>query len=493
MAEAVTKIFARPGNLSGPYNPVESRTNRIPRLAVDSDGTVYLAFRTRAGNSLSSDSTTGISVGSIWIEQMVYFDGAKWNGPGVIALSDGLLDSRPAIVSLEGGRLLFAQAADHRLSPPPGSTLQKDTVNADIYAAELQVRSGQQAAQLTPSPAVVDPPSREETDEAAQAAVLTAYRAQVGEKTYQVRRGDFHRHTELSFDGGGDGSLTDAYRYMIDAGPLEWGGCCDHDNGGSREYSWWILQKYTEAYLLAGRYTPMFNTERSAGYPDGRRNAVFARRGVRPLPRLPQPAVSPPPQGQSTPSPDTLFFYRYLRFFGGLDAAHSTATDQGTDWNANDPQVETTVEIYQGARQSYEAPNSPRANSKADSISGYEGLGYVSEALAKGYQLGFESSSDHRSTHLSYANVWVTDTTRQGILEGLSKRRVYASNDLILADVRIWRTLHGRSVHDDRSADLVGEPAGHERIRGSGDCERRQDRLRPGRRAEVILLHLARQ
>jgi len=39
----------------------------------------------------------------------------------------------------------------------------------------------------------------------------------------------------------------------------------------------------------------------------------------------------------------------------------------------------------------------------------------------------------------------VTDTTRQGILEGLSKRRVYASNDLILADVRIGEHFMGEA------------------------------------------------
>ena len=61
----------------------------------------------------------------------------------------------------------------------------------------------------------------------------------------------------------------------------------------------------------------------------------------------------------------------------------------------------------------------------------------VSEALAKGYMLGFESSSDHRSTHISYGNVWTADSTRQGILNALAKRRVYASTDLILADVRM--------------------------------------------------------
>jgi len=152
-------------------------------------------------------------------------------------------------------------------------------------------------------------------------------------------------------------------------------------------------------------------------------------------PRVPAPADSG--TGPGPPSPDTLLFYAYLKRFGGLDAAHSTGTDQGTDWNANDPAVETTVEIYQGARQSYEVADSPRANAPCDSIDTYKPLGLVSEALAKGYMLGFESSSDHRSTHISYGNVWTADSTRQGILNALAKRRVYASTDLILADVRM--------------------------------------------------------
>src|SRR5689334_15422307 len=83
--------------------------------------------------------------------------------------------------------------------------------------------------------------------------------------------------------------------------------------------------------LWWGRYTPLFNYERSVSNPDGHRNAVFARRGVRPLPRIPM-----------TNPPNTQLFYVYLKNFGGLDA-HSTGTDQGTNWNANDPTVETTV------------------------------------------------------------------------------------------------------------------------------------------------------
>ena len=420
--------------------------NSVPRLSVDSEGTVYLAFRTQGGAALSSDTATGISVGTVWIEQMVYFDGVKWNGPGVLAQSDGLLDSRPVILPLDPGHLLIAQATDHRMSPAPGGTAANDTVNYDILAQELTVSRSQQPAQLTVSAPVIDPQTPAEANEKTQAAAMTAYKATIGGQTYQVRRGDFHRHTEISFDGGRDGSVNDVYRYMIDAAPLEWGGCCDHDNGGSREYSWWTLQKYTEAYFLASRYTPMFNYERSVNYPEGHRNVIFSRRGVRPLPRL--------PLGMDPSNNDTTFFYRYLHFFGGLDAAHSSNTCQGTDWRNNDKDVETTVEIYQGSRQSYEMPGGPRANSATDSLAGYAGtdctpikgdpgIGYVSQALDKGYLLAFESSSDHHSTHMSYANVWVTDTTRPGILDAVSKRHVYAATDLIVADVRIGTHLMG--------------------------------------------------
>jgi hypothetical protein len=60
----------------------------------------------------------------------------------------------------------------------------------------------------------------------------------------------------------------------------------------------------------------------------------------------------------------------------------------------------------------------------------------VNLALLKGYRLGFEASSDHISTHLSYCNVFVTEPTREAVLEAVKKRRVYGATDNIIADVR---------------------------------------------------------
>ncbi len=400
--------------------------NSFPRLAVDPAGIVYLAYRTSNGDHSPA--------GTVWHQQVVYFDGAKWRGPVMIPYSDTLLDSRPALAGLDGGGLMAIVTSDHRQSAAPGGRRRGgDGVNADLYAAEIPLDLKPAPARLSALP-VERPaaPSAEAKAELGQVRMMRNYRAKVAGGTFQLLRGEFHRHTEISGDGGRDGPVIDAYRYMIDAAYMDWGGCCDHDNGGGREYFWWIEQKLTDAYKMGARFVPMFSYERSVRYPEGHRNVVFPQRGIRPLPRLPLTAEDSPP----TPAPDTQMLYRYLRQFGGIVASHTSGTNMGTDWRDNDPVVEPVVEIYQGDRQNYEMPEAPRSNSAGDSIGGWRPLGFVSLALQKGYRLGFQASSDHISTHMSYCNLWVTAPTREAIMEAFHKRRVYGATDNILADVR---------------------------------------------------------
>jgi hypothetical protein len=137
-----------------------------------------------------------------------------------------------------------------------------------------------------------------------------------------------------------------------------------------------------------------------------------------------------------TPAPDTQMLYRYLRVFHGVVASHTSATDMGTDWRDNDPLLEPAVEIFQGRRQDYEMPGAPWAPTADNADGGWRPLGFVSLALKKGYRLGFESSSDHVSTHMSYSNLWVASRTREGIMDAFRKRHIYGSTDNILADVR---------------------------------------------------------
>jgi len=401
--------------------------NSFPRLAVDAAGTVYLAFRATTTGSRSP-------VGTVWSEHVVWFDGAKWNGPVPVPHTDNLLDNRPGLLSVGAGHLMVVASSDHRQQVVAGGGRRgMSGINNDIYAAELELAAKPQPPQLKPlPPETAAAPEAETRAEREQVAMMRNYRARLGGQNLRLLRGEFHRHTEISGDGGRDGPVIDAYRYFIDAAYMDWGGCCDHDNGGGREYSWWIQQKLTDAYKLGERFIPMFSYERSVRYPEGHRNPVFAQRGVRPLPRLPKVADDAPP----APAPDTQMLYRYLERFNGIVASHTSGTNMGTDWRDNDPRLEPVVEIYQGCRQNYEMPDAPRSNNAYDSIGGWQPLGFVSLALQKGYKLGFQASSDHISTHMSYCNLWVTAPTREGIMEAFRKRRVYGATDNILADVR---------------------------------------------------------
>jgi hypothetical protein len=130
----------------------------------------------------------------------------------------------------------------------------------------------------------------------------------------------------------------------------------------------------------------------------------------------------------------------------------------GTDWRDNDPEVEPVVEIYQGLRHSYEHEGAPAtAKGPGDDIGGYRPAGFVWNALMKGYRLGFEVSSDHYSTHISYTAVWAEEPTRQAIFDAIKQRHCYGTNDNIILDVRCGDhmmgdvfTAHGKPTLDIR-------------------------------------------
>jgi len=65
------------------------------------------------------------------------------------------------------------------------------------------------------------------------------------------------------------------------------------------------------------------------------------------------------------------------------------------------------------------------------------------ERREKGYRLGVIASSDHVSTHISYAMVYTEDFSREGIIEAIRKRHTYGATDNILLDYRIGEHLMG--------------------------------------------------
>src|SRR5262249_51265482 len=229
----------------------------------------------------------------------------------------------------------------------------EDIYNNDLYASRLVLADAVKPMRLEAT--TVAAPASPVAASAASNAPVTAdtrrlrdYRAKIGNTEYRIVRGEFHRHTEISPDGGGDGSLMDAWRYALDAASLDWIGCCDHDNGIGREYTWWLTQKLGDVFHSPGAFTPMFNYERSVQYPEGHRNVIFAQRGIRTLPRLPKTNEEDPGT-----APDTQLLYRYVKQFNGIVASHTSGTNMGTDWRDNDPLAEPVVEIYQSDPQNY--------------------------------------------------------------------------------------------------------------------------------------------
>lgn len=410
--------------------------NNLARITCDKSGRIWVLCRSRQ-NDIKFPT-----MGSLWLSWAVYYDGAKWTGPILLPNSDNLMYNVPAVVALPGGGLLTAHSSDHRQDRFPDPDEIKyvpggadDPFDNDVFLTRLDSpdlpvkKYDLRAAQYPPTGKTEPTPAT-----VAELAAINRCRTQTAEhdgRKLRLIRGEYHRHTEISGDGGNDGPLEDMWRYALDVSSMDWLGNSDHDNGAGREYTWWLTQKTTDAFRIAGKFEPPFTYERSVRYPEGHRNVMFPTRGIRTLPRLPITD-----RDYAGKAPDTQMLYRYLHQFGGVCASHTSATSMGTDWRDNDPIVEPMVEIYQGDRQNYERPGAPRCPTADYSIGGWEPKGFVNLALMKGYRLAFQCSSDHLSTHISYAMVYAEDCSREALVKAIRERHIYGSTDNIVADFR---------------------------------------------------------
>lgn len=446
--EAATKGKKGKGKAKGARGGVGGPTMAAPKIAVDGTGRVWVTARYAPAGLPRS------AVGTVHLNGLAWYEGGEWSDGIDCPDTDNTLDQRPVLVPRETGGVWVVAAGDGRRKAPRQAKSSRflarvaalqhkwpDPVNSEITltAVEPRFNGPARAPELSVvSNAAPEVPMPERAGEAAAVARMREARLKVGGKELRPLRGEFHRHTELSWDGGGDGMLMDMWRYARDAADFDWIGNGDHDNGGGREYPWWITQKTTDLFRVPGLFEPVFSYERSCSYPDGHRNVMFAYRGVRTLPRMEggmgKAMDNLPPEDKRPNTPDTQMLYRYLRQFRGVCSSHTSGTQMGTDWRDSDPQVEPFVEIYQGARQNYEMPGAPRSNTAEDSQGGWRPLGFVSRALDMGIRMAFQSSSDHGSTHISYCVFWVEEPTREAILEAARMRRVYGATDNILAE-----------------------------------------------------------
>ncbi len=390
----------------------------IPRMAFDNAGRPWVLFRRHP-------LQTGR--GERWRSYAAYFASDEWSAPIPLPDSDHLLDRQPGIAAMHDGSLLTLSAGDKR------KTNVRDREDSDLFEAFLAVEDDRTGTKLVPVTATEPSRVREPVhpDETAQIARIRAERVQVGGRTLRFLRGEFHRHTEFSAHRDWDGPFEEVWRYGLDVADFDWIGPGDHDYAVGQNYLWWLQQKASDMYHDPGRFSAMFTYERSVGYPSGHRNVILPRRGIRPLPRMQGRAriVGTEEQG----SPDIQNLFAYLRHFGGICSSHTSATNMGTDWRDGEIEVEPVVELFQGHRQSYELAGGPRAaTGDDDTIQGYRPLGFVWEAFKKGRRLGFQASSDHVSTHISYGIVLAEENSRDGIMQGFKQRHSYAAHDNIV-------------------------------------------------------------
>ncbi len=413
------------GELAKVLTPEPKEYNQLPQLQEDTEGRMWLAFRHRTCRMPRAD---GWAAQGRWDSYATAYIGDHWTEPVELPHSAGHLDMRLSSQRDPDGNVYFAYASDNRSWLPPAGAprnlnITVSKLNGAPKAGELQFAERQHPIQ---EPAQVHPNEKE------QFARIRAYKLEAAGKTYHIYRGDLHRHTEFSSDGVGDGSVLDLHRYALDAAALDYVLVGDHNMGQDNEYCWWMTQKANDLYTVPGAFISMYGYERSVPYPNGHRNIIWTERGHRtlPLPRANIPAAM---------AADTGKLYDYLRRTGGICTLHTSATDQGTDWQEHDDTLEPFVEIFQGYHGSYEANGAPKAiDENSDIIHGrFRPDGYVDLALAKGYRLGFQSSSDHISTHVSYACILAENFTRKGLVDAMRKRHSYAATDNIVLDVRM--------------------------------------------------------
>ena len=430
------------------YTKTPNPSLSAPKLAVDDRGRVSLLLR-------AMESSGGYA--QYWRLYVTTMGADGWDAPVAVPWSVGRLSmSASATPSADGG-LWLGWARDNYPTFSAMITLPEETVVENVYAARWEPTTAPGARTEAPQapPFPERPTGHEREDE--DVARVRAWRTRVDGEDLQILRGDTHRHTELSPDlrGVPDGSVMDFYRYMIDAAAMDFGLISDHQNGGELEYWWWLEEKLADLFHTPQSYIALFGYERSINFPMGHRNVLHAERGHMPVPFFQKTEYVEFPNirfhngAPTVQDDDTKMLYEEVRSSGGITIPHTSATTMGTDWRDNDPEIEPLVEIFQGDRYSYEAPGAPLTDSGAQlqsELTRPHDEGFVSNAWEKGYRLGVIASSDHLSTHISYAMVYVNERSRHAVLDAMRQRRTYAATDNIVLEFWLGEHFMGGEV-----------------------------------------------
>ncbi len=428
--------------------------NDYPILQTGGHGRVWVFFRNRTLRFRHQPNEGNSAHWAAWEIWGSSYNGDRWRDPLHLPFSQNRMDARGGFANDSKGNLYAAWVTDARDFE---SFLFQ---HSDIYAARIPAQPG--VSKQSEFKARKEPnlflAKTIHPNEAEDLKRIRDYKIESGGKTYRIYRGDTHRHTEFSFDGHNDGSLLDAYRYAMDAASLDYLGVSEHCGmslpDGARgaagapeqEYYTWLAQQTVDLLTLPKTFVPVYTYERSVSYPNGHRNILFAERG--------NPVLPIPPEEQRGETGAQALF-EYLRRYDGIAIPH-TPTGSGTDYRDADPEVQPLVEIYQGMRTSAEYAGAPRAPHSSNPDPGPpREAGFLWSAWKKGLKIGVQASSDHTSTHISYACTIAEEFTRDGLLDAMRKRHSYGATDNIVLDYRL--KADGKEYLQGDEADIAGD------------------------------------
>jgi len=411
-----------------------------PLLHFDPNGSLWMAFHRRYARAAFRPSVS-------WEYFLTRLDGPGWTDPIPLPYGATRASARLSLAS-SADRLWAFWPTDSRNWAFASRPLAHRVLAGSVL---VPPRSTEPALAAFAPPAVTPPPVHPSEERDVDA--VRNHRVRVGSQTLRLLRGDLHRHTELSQDVGGldDGSLPEFYRYMINAAAMDFGASTDHQAGGI-DYWNFLTLKMADMYHAPARFLTLYAYERNLGNPHGHRNIVHLQRDYPIVPFFqsinPRFLLPDAPDGELLTfnsndyggpiRNDTRLLYEELRKSGGLAIPHTSAsTGMGTDWRDNDPALEPVVEIYQGARYNAEHQNAPRGvrdGEEGRAPGGFQEPGVVWNAWKKGYRLGVIASSDHYSTHISYAMVYTPRQDRRNLFDSIRQRRTYGATDNIVLE-----------------------------------------------------------
>ena len=466
----------------------------VPSVAVREDGQVWLSYRYFANQ--------------FWRGAITRFDPAtqRWHEPAALPESTMGQDRHQELHLGPKGGVWVSWATDHRTTKLSGiaqaqAALLKHDADWPLLPAEEGGSAPEIARGSAPKPYLQPPTPPRALDD--------HHVWKIGGKSYRLVWGDVHRHTDVSnCRTGFDGCIVEHYRYAYDLAVLDFLGTSDHTDVGKiySSYEWWHTQRQVDVFHAPGKFASLYAYEREQPFPWGHRNIVFAERGG-PIVyinrayyrqsewqgRLP---VAP---GIQPIQPTEL--WDILKRHGRPVAivSHTGATGMGTDWTKYEQGIdgtyENTVEIFQGARVSYEGIGAPQPtvglrvgeNYTPHKLAGAEHAkppgvitdfdagfpkrpgynhGVYQKALAEGHKLGVFASSDHIATHTSFGGVYVEEFTREGIIAGFKARRTCAATDKIFVELSSGGHLMGEVF------EAAGKPTLEIRVQGTAPIQR---------------------